>query len=282
MTKLFIILSFITFANICSAQQQDKISASLSHYFSFLTKTADDSTTESYNSLIDSVLWNAVQDETFMQQDLSTVKQLGDVSSPNGEIRIISWNILKKSGGYEYFGFLLTKPKKGGYSALRLHDVSAEYLEKPNNITFSTEKWYGSLYYEIIEVSHKQQTYYSLIGWRAKDLYVTEKVIEPLWFDKNGKAVFGADIFKYDNWPRKRMIFQYSAKTTMSLTYNKKHQKIVFDHLTPSQNIYGPYAQYYGPEGSYDSFEFKNGKWQVEFDIDARNPKKKKHSSKKK
>lgn len=269
-----IIISAIT-CTVAYAQSS-ALNDSLEHYFSYIKKNTPDSVLDHYNHKIDSAIWEAAQDETFLTHDLSKIKQIGDVKSKRDDLRIISWNYLQQSGTYHYFGFLLHLNENGIYIAKRLTDTSSGFREKPNNHTFNARQWYGSIYYEIVEVSHKKQVYYTLLGWRAKDLYVTEKVIEPLWFDDKGEAVFGADIFTYDNWPRKRMIFQYSAKTAMSLKFDAKKKRIVFDHLTPSQNIYGPYADYYGPEGSYDAYSFKGGKWEIEFDIDARNPKKQK------
>lgn len=247
---------------------------SLNRYFSFLKRTQPDSIKNTYLKKIDSLIGERAKSKDIFFHDFSPVRQIGTTISDDNKVAIISWNALMQTGEYKYYGFLFYSDKE--YSWRRLNDVSKKYAhEKPINNQFSDLNWYGALYYDIITVKARGKQYYTLLGWRAKDLYVTEKVIEPLWFKKK-EPLFGADIFKYDEWDRKRMIFQYSSKTAMSLKWDPKVKWIIFDHLTPSHNLYGAEASYYGPEGSFDAFRFKGGKWVVEFDIDARNPKKNK------
>jgi hypothetical protein len=46
---------------------------------------------------------------------------------------------------------------------------------------------------------------------------------------------------------------------------------IVFDHLSPIESgIEGVY-KFYGPDFSYDGYEFKAGKWRYRSNLDVRN-----------
>jgi hypothetical protein len=46
---------------------------------------------------------------------------------------------------------------------------------------------------------------------------------------------------------------------------------IVFDHLSPVSPEYKDNYQYYGPDFSFDSFNFEKGSWILKNDIDIRN-----------
>jgi hypothetical protein len=111
-----------------------------------------------------------------------------------------------------------------------------------------------------------------LLGWDGNNDLTRKKVIDVLRFGSSGKPAFGANIFKFDKKKRKRIFFEYSAKTNMTLTYNEKHDMIVFDHLSPSESSYKGLYQYYGPDFSYDAMYFDKGKWQLVKDVDVRNP----------
>ena len=59
----------------------------------------------------------------------------------------------------------------------------------------------------------------------------------------------------------------------MTLRYDDKYERILFDHLSPeSKNLVGHYS-YYVPDLSYDAFELKNGKWYLKEDVIAVNGK---------
>ena len=47
---------------------------------------------------------------------------------------------------------------------------------------------------------------------------------------------------------------------------------ITYDHLEPLHPIYRNNFEFYGPDGSIDGLEFKEGTWVYQKDIDARNP----------
>ena len=70
---------------------------------------------------------------------------------------------------------------------------------------------------------------------------------------------------------RDRIVFEYSSEVAMTLRYDENLGKIVFDHLAPLHPIYHEVYQFYGPDGSYDAFEFREGIWVKQEDVDARN-----------
>ena len=66
---------------------------------------------------------------------------------------------------------------------------------------------------------------------------------------------------------------EYDERTSVSLSYNKKEKKIIFNNLIPIKKELEGLYEYYVPDGSNNSYNYKSGKWIFEKDIDARNDK---------
>src|ERR1035437_688534 len=211
-------------------------------------------------------------------------KDIAFLKSPDNKFRIINWNIPKKDGTQEYYGFVqekYTEIKKKGFfrkehiETIQLYSLidKSDEIKKPENYISDNKKWYGMLYYKIIEKKTKAKTYYTLLAWDGNDKYTTKKIIDVLTFDNNGTPRFGADIFNFQKKYPKRVIFEYAASCRMSLKFNEKKDSIVFDHLAPTEpQLEGQY-QYYCGDMSYDGFGFKHGKWNYGLDINAVNEK---------
>jgi hypothetical protein len=213
----------------------------------------------------------------------SLKKDIGILVSPDNKFRIINWNIEKKDGTYEYFGFIQSKHtdiKKKGFRKIKtetvqlylLTDRSAE-IRNPENAVTDNKKWFGMLYYKIIHTSTRSKDYYTLLGSDYNDKFSQKKIIDVLTFDKAGVPHFGADIFSFQKRFPKRVIFEYSASCHMSLKYSHKKDSIVFGHLAPIEPQLEGQFQYYCSDMSFDGFGFKKGRWNYGADINAVNEK---------
>src|ERR1035437_3019684 len=212
------------------------------------------------------------------------VDNVAFLKSPDNKFRIINWNIPQSDGTQEYYGFIQEKylqvKKKGIFrkeysETMQLYPLidKSDEIKKPENTISDNKKWFGMLYYKIIEKKIKAKTYYTLLAWDGNDKYTTKKIIDVLTFDNNGTPRFGADIFNFQKKYPKRVIFEYAASCRMSLKFNEKKDSIVFDHLAPTEpQLEGQY-QYYCGDMSYDGFGFKHGKWNYGLDINAVNEK---------
>ena len=114
------------------------------------------------------------------------------------------------------------------------------------------------------------ETLYILLGIDFKDFSLNRKVIETVSFTSDARLRFGSPVFRKDGKTDFREVFQYSSKASMTLRFDSGNE-IVFDHLSPFSPEYQGNYQYYGPDFSYDSFLFENGKWILKQDIDVRN-----------
>lgn len=214
----------------------------------------------------------------------SLKKDVAILNSPDNKFRIINWNIPKSDGSHEYYGFIQEKytqvKKKGLFKKEHIETIQlyplidkSDEIKKPENTITDNKKWYGMLYYKIIQTKTKTKTYYTLLAWDGNDKYSTKKIIDVLTFDNNGTPRFGADIFSMQKKYPKRIIFEYSSTCSMSLKYSEKKDSIVFDHLAATEPQLEGQFQYYCGDMSYDGLGFKHGKWNYGMDVKALNEK---------
>jgi len=196
------------------------------------------------------------------------------LESPDKEVRIFTWNIEAEEGTHKFNGYIQALNKKSKkYEVYQLTDKS-EGMKEPENAVLNVTKWYGAYYYEIVQKKYKKNKQYVLLGWDGNNRVTNKRLIEVLSFDGKGFPKFGDNIFYSENGKiKKRIIFEYQARTVMSLKYDDGKDMIIFDHLSPSNpNLEGIY-QFYGSDFSYDGLQFKDGKWKYVKNVDIRNDK---------
>lgn len=218
-----------------------------------------------FTSRIDSLL---SADEGFFQADLLQVKSLSSLKSSDNRIRIFTWNMPLDDGTYNYFGrIMLHWGKLTKVISLKAIDNSSADLERKK---LSPEMWKGAIYYDIIKKKHRKNTYFTLLGWDGNNSLSTKKIIEIIKVSRKGQLSFGAPIL-VEKKVLNRKIFEYSKKASMSLKYDSKKDRIVFDHLAPINSTMLGMFEFYSPDFTYDAYVWKNGKWLFEKNIDARN-----------
>lgn len=235
----------------------------------FLNLSASDEAKDSTNRLFIEKLLEITQTAKSFSYTYDHIKNLSVRSSPDGKVRTYTWFLLSKNYGYKSYGILQYLDEKKQVHVFELKEME----DFPKGIMYKTlgpDNWYGCLYFDIIEYSYKKEKIYVLLGFDGNDGITSRKVIETLSFSKN-KPRFGDNLFYQGNKSYSRIIFEYSAKITMGVRYDPKKKWIVFDHLSPeNQGLVGQY-QFYGPDFSYDAFQFTKGKFRYISDVDARN-----------
>jgi hypothetical protein len=197
------------------------------------------------------------------------LSMLGKIASHDQQVRIFTWNVPGSDGSNRYYGFLQHQSRNTA-GIFRLNDMHSSVTD-PAMTDLTPDKWYGCLIYEIIEKKTAGITCYTLLGYNPENLFVSEKIVDVLWFNDQHEPVFGKAIFHYQKRIQNRIVFEYSAKVTMSLTWNDKMDMIVYDHLSPAKPSYAGNYQYYGPDLSFDGLSFEKGIWETVEDIDVRN-----------
>ena len=200
-----------------------------------------------------------------------SLKKVGKITSRDGIVRIFTWDRLHNDGSHQYSGFILCLRKNAENNLLfRLTD-SSETITDPALQVLGPDTWPGALYYDIIERKWDDNTLYTLLGYDPNDIFTSRKIIDCFYLNHDTIPVLGAPVFNLNDNIRNRVIFEYSAKVSMSLRYNENLKMIVFDHLSPARPSYTGNYQFYGPDFSYDGFKFIDNQWILFEDIDIRN-----------
>ena len=216
---------------------------------------------------IEATLYEALQNPKSFQYPFETLHFLGKIYSDDNLLRIYTWNVPFADGTFMY-GCIIQQKKNNTLTVLKIKDVAY----KPNLDRYiAVNNWYGALYYRAIPVSHKKDTYYTLLGWSGNDSMTNFKTIDALTFNDKGKAQLGLPVFKRKNKTQHRYLLEYGGRDSMSLDYDKKKKQIIFDHLAPSSDKYKGIHTDYGPDFSYDAFQLKKKDWIFVEEVDARN-----------
>ena len=258
-----------------------------------LNQAKDDSAKNIFNQMFANILSEALQFPSSDNYPFDSLKTLIKITSPDNKFRIFHWNLPTADGKHRYYGIikLLNQEPSMIY---RLTDKS-DSLPSPDTALLDNLHWFGALYYKIIpgETASGEQIY-TLLGWAGENTLITQKVIEVLTFDDHGSPHFGLRIFPdYKGGNMARIIFRYSAATSMSLKYELQpmatrqkynSKKRAFDYtvgevrmiiadrmVPPDPRMEGQYQFYVASGDVFDGFLFKQNHWAFISGIDARN-----------
>ena len=181
------------------------------------------------------------------------------IEPPDHSFRIFTWFTVNDEQIYKYYGAV--QVRSDTLKLFPLIDYS-DFTDKPEDKTVDNQNWIGALYYEIIPVKSGKKIYYTLLGSDGNTSASNKKVIDVLWFSKGGLPRFGAPLFATKNGIQSRFYLEFSDEAWATMQFDPIENKIVYDHVEPpSESMEGFYPQYL-PDGTYEGFQWKKGKWQ--------------------
>lgn len=196
------------------------------------------------------------------------LRYLGQITSSDKRIKIITWNLLLHDGTNYYYCYLIRKGKRS--EGNRVYVLTGSHLPEPaaSDKQYAPDNWYGALYYAI-EPCRKD---YIILGLDFGGRMESRKIIDVLSFTPGGDMILGKDLFARQNQKRFREVIEYSSQSVVSLRFDNP-RLIVFDHLAAFSS--GDEEKLsLGAGVSFDGYEFKKGTWNFITGVDARNPKK--------
>ena len=232
-----------------------------------------DSEKKSANARFLKTLERVLRHDGSFAHPFKSLKTIAILESADGKFRLFNWNRPLNNGTYKYYGIVQTAPSKKETSRLYIFESIEEKLPQPEMTTLNIKNWYGALYYKLIPMKNKGQRVYTLLGWDGNNNLTTKKIIDVLHFSDVGVPKFGLPLFEIDDQLKSRLIFEYRNMAVMSVRYYAKGKRIVVDHLSASDESLKGNPQFMAPDGSYDAYRFKKGKWRLEKDFDAKNDK---------
>lgn len=272
---LLILLTIISFNSFCQKGNNTLISEyedTLKVMAHNIMNAATEDEKRISNTAFITNLSEVLQYEKSFSFPFDSLITIARIKSPDNTFRIFNWLLKKDNGTYEYYAIVHYHNKiKKKYELITLTDNSAN-IRNPEQADLDAKNWYGGLIYDIAYIKKTGRKYYTLLSYDLNDNYSKKKIIDVMYFSGKNKIKFGLPIFKKSiKKSQKRVIFQYDAKTSISVKYHKKKKQIIFDHLVPIREDLEGLYEYYIPEGTFNAYNYKNGKWWLEQDIDIRN-----------
>jgi hypothetical protein len=222
------------------------------------------------NDSVQAIIDTYAASDTLFNHRFNSLRYLGQITSPDSLVKIITWNLILDDGTNQYFCYFIKREKKrGGGTVIKLKGNYKESAER-SDTTYSAGNWYGALYYDIRPFGFNGSRKYIVLGIDYGNPFVTRKLIDVLSFGTGNDITLGLNCFSDGKSLRQRIVFEYSSKAVMSLKFEADNM-IVFDHLSPFSPQYMDNHQFYGPDFSFDSFNLDNGYWKYKSDIDIKN-----------
>ena len=267
------IFFLLIFATLLKAQELEDYAAELADLgFEILSNPELEKRKEA-SVEFQKLLKEALQSPSAFQYPFDEVQNLSKLSTDDAMFRFFTWMMPLGNGQWQHFGIVMQREAKDRYKLIELTDAKND-ISQPEYVALYPDRWFGALYYQVVTVKHKKETYYMLMGFDPHSRSVQRKLIDVASIDENGRLVFGAKIFdtpeimdkKYLRKPF-RLLFDYSAQVAASIKYRDEEKKIIMDHLAAPDASQKNLRMVYGPDFSYDALVWKKGKWILEEDI---------------
>lgn len=249
---------------------RENISATLAGMFGRANAAREDSVKLGINDSIVAIIDGYARSDSVFDRGIKGVKYLGQISSPDSKLKILTWNLMLNDSAGRYYCYFIHR--SGKVNSVR--ELTTDYHADPvrTDIEYNEDNWYGALYYDVRPVKAGDRTVYMLLGIDYGNPSVTRKVIDVLNFTPDGNITFGRKWFVSGNEVKYREVLEYSSTAIASLKF-LSDKVIVFDHLVPFEPRYSGKKEFYGPDFSYDSYRFEKGLWRLTVNIDVRNRK---------
>jgi hypothetical protein len=273
MKRYFLLIVFFIIIKAEVAECQDSnidIPDQLETLFDRLINNYDDVVRIRINDSIRVILSDYSKSDTVFDHRFTNLRYLGQIVSPDSLIKILTWNLVLENQKGKYFCYFIRKQEPGKKNLI--YDLSASYDATPvrTDTTYSRSDWYGALYYEIKPFLTEKTQSWVLLGIDYGNPEISRKIIDALSFSTDGSLVLGKKWFVSDNKKSYRVVFEYASNAMMSLRF-RSDSSIVFDHLAPFSASHKDDRQFYGPDYSFDAYDFENGIWKLIINVDVRN-----------
>lgn len=186
--------------------------------------------------------------------------------APDSSFRIFTWQLKKDEYFYYQKGAIQVKTADGSLKLYPLFDASM-FTGKPVDSVRNRSNWIGAIYYKVIQNTWQNRNYYTLIGFDGYTVSSNRKWMEVLTFDeRTGEPRFGGPYFlvKHDTSKAQkvmnRFVIEYKKEASTTFNYNKEMDMVIFDHLiSETEEHHRP--ETYVPDGDFEGFQWKEGKW---------------------
>ena len=223
------------------------------------------STRFSSDSIFTRLLVKSLQTKNSFHYPFDSILTVSKVYAPDSTFRIFTWQFTRDEDFYRQRGAIQMRTADGSLKLTPLFDVS-DYTNAPADSIRTNKNWIGAIYYGIVQKSHNNKNYYTLIGFDDNSVRSTKKWIEVLTFDEDGNPKFGGPFFKMvgdsvrSPYTLPRFELEYKKDGRARMNYDRELDLIIYDHLISQDNK--PEKKYtLIPDGDYQGFKWVDGRW---------------------
>lgn len=245
--------------------------AVLQNLFRSLSASRQDHEKKAINDSIILIIDSYAASDSVMEHSFRQIRNLGQITSRNSKLKIITWNLLLENEKSRYYCYFVNNNDKVN----KVNKLVGIYRDEPvrTDIQYSGKDWYGALYYDLRPAGRKDDNYWILLGIDFGNPSVTRKIIDAVSFNTDGSVTFGRRIFLSGKESIFREVLEYNPEAVVTLRFFSD-KTIVFDHLVPVSPSLKGMKEHYAPDFSYDAYTLiRGGMWRFVSNFDARNSK---------
>jgi hypothetical protein len=186
------------------------------------------------------------------------------IVAPDSSFRILTWQVKKDEYTVLQKGVIQKNTPDGSLVRYPLFDNSM-FTSKVLDSVRTPSNWIGAIYYKIIQKSFQGKNYYTLLGFDEYTINTNRKWMEVLSFDAEGQPVFGGPLFSFEEDSIKKPVqaryaIEYKKEAKAYLNFDAELDIVILDHLISETDE--PEKKFtYIPDGDYEGFKWKNGRW---------------------
>jgi hypothetical protein len=259
-----ILLLLLRPADSKSQSIEKNAAETLENLFDRLAVNYDDNDKLRINDSIRLIVDKYVSSDTIFTHRFDNLRYLGQVTSPDSLLKIVSWNLILYNEPSRYNSYIIRKMDPGIDN--KIYKLSAGYKEGrvTTDTTYIQTDWYGALYYDLRPLKAAGKQLWVVLGIDYGNPESTRKIIDAVSFGPDDSIIFGHKFFQSGEYVKFRVVFEYSSLAIMSLRF-RSDSSILFDHLVPFAADGRPS---YGPDYSFDAYKFENGRWNLKINVD--------------
>jgi hypothetical protein len=266
---LFTLLVFSTFTiDAQRAMKTERISLkkwedSLKQYSTQIVDGKNPSDRFTADSFFTKILVRALVNKNSFYYPFNSLENISKLFAPDSSFKIFTWQMVINENMIRQHGAIQMKTEDGSLQLLPLIDKSDIIINQEDTVT-NNRSWMGAIYYKIIPTKNGNTRFYTLIGYDENNIRSTKKIIETLEFI-NGEPIFGSHLFSFsedskNHPPLSRYILEFKKNTGARVNYDSELGMIILEHLESETNE--PSKKWtFIPDGDYEGFKWKNGKW---------------------
>ncbi len=277
MKGLIFILLFLSTASFAKQIETDSFMVNkekvIAEILTNLRNCESDNQRIIYNEDLRAELKDLLVKPEVLDYPFETWTTMSTISAPDGAFRIFNWNVEDNNLVHSHYCYVV-RPRTGNRPNI-VYELKEDKISLPRypTNTLTPNAWYGALYYNIVPVQKGRKTYYTIIGFSGNDRSTNKKLIDVFYFKGKGMRM-GFPLFQESKGSSvllRRVFFEYSEKSVVTVNMNDKLGAIVFDHLIPENPSMEGMRDYYIPDMTYDGYKWIDGMWKYEEDLIAWN-----------